>query len=263
MKQERSVFGISRRTISAIIAKVKNAPTFQGRVNKRLSDLGICSRREAEVKIANKEIWINGALAEIGQMVSEHDTLKVGDVKIDNKLPKVKLFLFHKPRGCVTTNSDPEGRPTVFDYIPKSLGRLMTVGRLDYETEGLLLLTNRGDMARELELPVNNIARKYRVRVFGSINMRHMQDCLDKGITVKGIKYKNIIMYPERPINEEVSGNNWLNIIITEGKNREVRNIMAHFNLQVAKLERQSFGSFELGRLEPRDIFEWNLYGKK
>lgn len=231
------------------------------RVAKRLSDLGICSRRDAELKIANKEVWINGKIAEVTDSVSEYDTIKINDDKIKNKLPKLKIYLMNKPAGYITSNRDPQGRKTVFDLIPENLGRLISVGRLDYNTEGLMIFTNRGDFARELELPSSEIAREYRVKVFGDLDMDKISENIKKGLVIDKIKYRKVVIYPERPVNKEKGvANNWIRVIIDEGKNREVRKIMDYFGLQVAKLQRLRFGSFKLREhLESAQITEFKL----
>src|SRR5882762_1372053 len=157
---------------------------------------------------------------------------------------RTRLFLYHKPRGLVTTNADPEGRPTIFDELPKNLPRLLSVGRLDIGTEGLLLLTNDGGLARVLELPETGWLRRYRVRALGRVTQGDL-DALRDGVTVDGIHYGAI----EATLDREQGANVWLTFAIREGKNREVRNVLEHIGLQVNRLIRLSFGPFQLGVL--------------
>jgi 23S rRNA pseudouridine2605 synthase len=162
-----------------------------------------------------------------------------------------RLFLFHKPVGCLTTARDPSGRPTVFDLLPAELPRLVTVGRLDMNSEGLLLLTTDGELKRRLELPSTGVPRRYRVRAFGSIN-QNILDELSEGIEVEGIRYGPIIANLERRLGQ----NSWLSIELTEGKNREVRRVLEHLGLKVARLIRTGYGAFELADLPVRGVVE-------
>jgi 23S rRNA pseudouridine2605 synthase len=172
-----------------------------------------------------------------------------GDViHIDNELlppiERTRLFLFHKPAGVVTTNRDPEGRKTVFDVLPSELPRLITVGRLDINTEGLLLLTNDGGLARLLELPTTGWLRRYRVRVHGKVDEKRLLELKD-GIAVDGVFYGSI----EASLDREQGSNAWLTISLREGKNREVKNVLGALGLEVSRLIRVSFGPFQLGEL--------------
>src|SRR5262249_5832668 len=157
---------------------------------------------------------------------------------------RTRLFLYHKPRGLVTTNADPEGRPTIFDALPKHLPRLLSVGRLDIGTEGLLLLTNDGGLARVLELPTTGWLRRYRVRALGTVTQPDL-DRLRDGGTVDGIHYGPV----EATLAREQGSNVWLTFAIREGKNREVRNVLGHLGLQVNRLIRVSYGPFQLGEI--------------
>jgi 23S rRNA pseudouridine2605 synthase len=212
---------------------------------------GLCSRREAEDWIAAGRVAVNG-----GTISSPAINVTVRDrVTVDGKpLPRrerTRLFLYHKPAGVVTTNADPEGRPTLFDALPKSLPRLMSVGRLDIGTEGLLLLTNDGGLARELELPETGWIRRYRVRAHGHVS----QDDLDRlrdGVTVAGVHYGPI----EARLERDQGANVWLSFAIREGKNREVRNVLADLGLAVNRLIRVEFGPFGLGMLPEGGIEE-------
>ena len=169
-------------------------------------------------------------------------------VTVDGKpLPpreRTRLFLYHKPRGLMTTHADPEGRPTVFDNLPEGLPRLISIGRLDFNTEGLLLLTNDGGLARVLELPDTGWLRRYRVRAHGEVTQAQLDE-LKNGIEVDGVKYGPIDATLER----DQGANVWLVFAIREGKNREVRNVMAHLGLEVNRLIRVSYGPFQLGEI--------------
>ena len=176
-------------------------------------------------------------------------------VTIDGKpLPereRTRLFMFHKPRGLMTTHSDPEGRPTVFDNLPEGLPRLISIGRLDFNTEGLLLLTNDGGLARALELPDTGWLRRYRVRAHGEVTQAQLDE-LKKGVEVDGVKYGSIDATLER----DKGANVWIVFAIREGKNREVRNVMAHLGLEVNRLIRISYGPFQLGEIEEGQVEE-------
>ena len=176
-------------------------------------------------------------------------------ISVDGKpLPpreRTRLFLYHKPRGLMTTHADPEGRPTVFDNLPEGLPRLISVGRLDFNTEGLLLLTNDGGLARALELPETGWLRRYRVRAHGEVTQAQLDE-LKKGVEVDGIKYGSIDATLER----DQGANVWLVFAIREGKNREVRNVLAHLGLEVNRLIRVSYGPFQLLELAEGEVDE-------
>ena len=166
---------------------------------------------------------------------------------------RTRLFLYHKPRGLLTTSADPQGRPTIFGALPKDLPRLISVGRLDLNTEGLLLLTNDGGLARVLELPATGWLRRYRVRAHGTITQAEL-DALRNGITVKGIRYGAIEAALEP--HAAKGANVWLTFAMREGKNREVKNVLDALGLQVNRLIRISYGPFQLGELEPGEVTE-------
>ena len=207
---------------------------------------GLCSRREAETRITAGRVTVNGKVIDSAALnVTADDRVTVDGEPLPAR-ERTRLFLYHKPRGLVTTNADPEGRPTIFGALPKSLPRLLSVGRLDMGTEGLLLLTNDGGLARVLELPETGWLRRYRVRALGRVTQADL-DKLRDGITVDGIHYGPI----EATLDHDQGSNVWLTFAIREGKNREVRNVLGHLGLQVNRLIRVSFGPFML-----RDLAE-------
>jgi 23S rRNA pseudouridine2605 synthase len=206
---------------------------------------GLCSRRDAERWIADGRVSVNGkTLASPAFTVVPEDRIVV-----DGKpLPAVeapRLFLYHKPVGLVTTAHDEKNRATVFDNLPPGLPRLVSVGRLDLNSEGLLLLTNDGGLARYLELPANALTRRYRVRVRGAVTAAALAK-LAKGVTVDGMNYGPIQARVER---EQTGANVWVSLTLKEGKNREIRKVMSHLGLQVSRLIRTAYGPFELGDL--------------
>ncbi len=214
------------------------------RIAKVMARAGLCSRREAEAWIAAGRVSINGAtISSPALNVTPRDQIAV-DGKPLPKAERTRLFLYHKPRGLVTTHADPEKRPTIFEKLPKTLPRVVSVGRLDLNTEGLLLLTNDGGLARVLELPATGWLRRYRVRAHGAITQPQL-DALRKGVTVNGVRYGAI----EAIVDRLQGANVWLTFAIREGKNREVRNVLEHLGLKVNRLIRISFGPFQLGDL--------------
>jgi 23S rRNA pseudouridine2605 synthase len=216
-----------------------------------LARAGLCSRREAEEWIAAGRVAVNsGTISSPAVNVTARDRITV-DGKPLPRREGTRLFLYHKPVGLVSTNADPQGRPTVFDALPKNLPRLMSVGRLDIGTEGLLLLTNDGGLARVLELPDTGWIRRYRVRAHGRVSQGNL-DRLKDGITIDGVHYGPI----EATLEREQGANVWLSFAIREGKNREVRNVFAHLGLQVNRLIRIEFGPFGLGALAEGAIEE-------
>ena len=221
------------------------------RVAKVIARAGLASRRAAEAWIAAGRVAVNGATI-------TSPALNVGDadrVSVDGKaLPareRTRLFLYHKPRGLLTTNADARGRPTIFAALPKDLPRVVSVGRLDLNTEGLLLLTNDGGLARVLELPKTGWLRRYRVRAHGRVTQAAL-DALAAGITVEGIRYGPI----EAKLDREQASNVWLTFAMREGKNREIRNVLGALGLEVNRLIRISFGPFQLGDLPEGGVEE-------
>jgi 23S rRNA pseudouridine2605 synthase len=230
----------------------RNHHSGQGdRVAKAIARAGLASRREAETWIAAGRVMVNGEV-----IMSPAVTVTAQDrVAVDGKpLPpreRTRLFLFHKPRGVLTSHRDPRGRATVFDVLPKGLPRLISVGRLDLNTEGLLLLTNDGSLARLLELPTTGWLRRYRVRAHGRVTQEQL-DRLHAGVSIEGVRYGPIEATMDR-----VQGTNvWLTFAIREGKNREVKNVLGHLGLTVGRLIRVSFGPFQLGDRAPGEIEE-------
>ncbi len=221
------------------------------RIAKVIARSGLCSRRDAEVLIGEKRVSVNGAVIESAALdISPSDKVLVDGRPLATREPP-RLWRYHKPKGRVTTHKDPEGRPTVFEALPEDLPRLISVGRLDFNTEGLLLLTNDGDLARHLELPSTGWARRYRVRAYGQIEQSNLDE-LAGGLRTGGVNYGPI----EAKLEREQGDNVWITLLIREGKNREVRRIMEHLGLTVNRLIRVSFGPFILGDLEPGQIEE-------
>ena len=222
------------------------------RIAKVMARAGLCSRREAERWIEDGRVEINGTkITSAALNVSANDKIIV-DGKPLPSADKTRLWMFHKPTGTVTTNNDPEGRQTVFDLLPQDMPRVVTVGRLDMNTEGLLLLTNDGELARKFELPANKWERTYRVRVYGGVDEKKLKS-LENGVTIDGINYEPIKIEME---NSGKGKNQWLRFTLTEGKNREIRKICEYIDLQVSRLIRISFGPFELGSLPPEKTEE-------
>ena len=221
------------------------------RIAKRLARAGLASRRDAEELIAAGRVKVNGrALSSPAFNVMPGDIIHLDGMEIP-PIERTRLFLFHKPAGVVTTNRDPEGRKTVFDVLPADLPRLMTIGRLDINTEGLLLLTNDGGLARVLELPATGWLRRYRVRVHGKVEESALAG-LREGIAVDGVFYGAI----EATLDREQGTNAWLTLGLREGKNREVRNILGSLGLDVTRLIRISYGPFQLDDLREGHVLE-------
>ncbi|HEY0330926.1 MAG TPA: pseudouridine synthase [Rhodopseudomonas sp.] len=228
------------------------APKKAGeRIAKVVSRAGLCSRRDAEEWVTQGRVAVNGRVINSPALdVTTRDVITVDGKPLP--LPeRTRLFMYHKPRGLMTTHADPEGRPTVFDHLPDGLPRLISIGRLDFNTEGLLLLTNDGGLARTLELPDTGWLRRYRVRAHGEVTQGQLDE-LKKGVEVDGVKYGSIDATLER----DQGANVWLVFAIREGKNREVRNVLAHLGLEVNRLIRVSYGPFQLGELEEGQVEE-------
>ena len=222
------------------------------RIAKVIARSGLCSRREAERLITNGKVKVNNkTLWECGVNVSSKDQIEVNDRPLATRV-ETKLWLYNKQRGYLVTNYDAENRPTIFDQLKEKIEtRLISVGRLDMDSEGLLLLTNDGDLARKLELPSTGWLRKYRVRVHGYVIKKDLE-LLKNGITIDGIRYGKI----EAKLDKQQGSNAWLTLGIREGKNREVRKIMNHLGYKVNRLIRVSFGPFQIKNLSSGDIEE-------
>jgi 23S rRNA pseudouridine2605 synthase len=221
------------------------------RIAKAMARAGLASRREAEAWIAAGRVAVNGeVIASPARNVTARDRITVDGEPLPAR-ERTRLFLYHKPAGLVTTHADPGGRPTIFQALPAGLPRLVSVGRLDLNTEGLLLLTNDGGLARVLELPATGWLRRYRVRALGRV-LQPALDRLRNGITIDGVRYGAI----EATLDREQGSNVWLTFAMREGKNREVKNVLGHLGLKVNRLIRVSFGPFQLTGLEEGAIEE-------
>lgn len=222
------------------------------RIAKYLARMGVASRRRAEVFIKEGRIQINGStLDSLGYRLQPGDEVAVDGEKLPSTKPQTRLWLLHKPAGVITSHHDEKNRQTVFSLVPEEYGLVLSVGRLDYNTEGLLLLTNNGELVHHLESPETGWVRRYRARVFGNIP-ENMIEQLKEGITVDKIQYGSI----EVVLESAKGKNSWLSISLKEGKNREVRNALEYFGLKVSRLIRVSYGPFQLGRLLPGKLKE-------
>ncbi len=214
------------------------------RIAKVLARAGLCSRREAERWIEAGRVIVDGeTLASPAFTVTAESKIVVDGQPLPAKQP-TRLWRYHKPPGLVTSHKDPEGRPTVFQRLPENLPRVVSVGRLDLNSEGLLLVTNDGEIARRLELPETGWARVYRVRVHGTVDEKKLA-ALEKGVTVSGVKYGPI----KAALDKQQGANAWLTVSLTEGRNREIRKVMEHLGLTVNRLIRTAYGPFQLGKL--------------
>lgn len=234
------------------------------RLAKFMARSGVCSRRQAEEYILQKRVTVNG------EIVESPAFNVTGDEKIlfdGEKLPEIqqtRLWLYHKPTGLVTTHKDEKERPTVFDNLPAGMPRVISVGRLDLNSEGLLLLTNNGELSRKLELPSNGWLRRYKVRVHGAVDDKKLKALL-KGTVIDGVEYGPV----KAEIESTQGSNSWLLVILSEGKNREIRKVMKSIGLDVARLIRLSYGPFQLGSLKkgearevPAKVLKGQLGGK-
>ena len=221
------------------------------RIAKWLSRAGISSRRDAEKLLSEGRVRLNGAVvSHPATFIQPGDIVQVNGAVVDAP-DRTRLWRYHKPDGLVTTHRDPGGRPTVFERLPAGLPRVLSVGRLDLNSEGLLLLTNDGALSRRLELPANGWTRRYRVRVHGTVDSRALAG-LAGGVMVEGVRYGPI----EAALDAKSGSNTWLSVSLNEGRNREIRKVMAHLDLQVTRLIRVAYGPFQLGNLGRGEVDE-------
>lgn len=219
------------------------------RIAKRLARAGLCSRREAERWIAAGRVGVDGKTIDTpATIVTDASRISVDGKPVGAAEP-ARLWRYNKPTGLICTNNDPEGRRTIFDDLPKNLPRVITIGRLDLTSEGLMLLTNDGALARRLELPSTGWTRRYRARVFGRVDEDALAR-LEKGVTIDGVRYGSV----RARLDRAQGANAWLTISIKEGKNREVRRVLEHLGLTVNRLIRVAYGPFQTGHLKPGEV---------
>jgi 23S rRNA pseudouridine2605 synthase len=228
-----------------------NAPGQAERVAKALARAGVASRREVERLIEAGRVALNGQVLTTPAVKVEPGDILTVDGNVVEAAEPTRLFRYHKPTGLLTSHTDPKGRPTVFSALPEGLPRLISVGRLDLNSEGLLLLTNDGALSRALELPSNGWVRRYRARAFGDTTQEKL-DRLKNGITVEGVRYGSI----DAKLDKASGRNIWITLTLAEGKNREVRRVLEALGLKVNRLIRLSYGPFALGTLAPGEVEE-------
>ena len=221
------------------------------RIAKVLARAGVCSRRDAERMIAEGRVAVDGKVLTTPAFKVVPGAKITVDGKPVKEPERARLFRYHKPKGLVTTHRDEKGRPTVFENLPPGMPRVISIGRLDFNSEGLLLLTNDGALARSLELPAHGWIRRYRVRVFGKLTQADL-DALLKGVEIDGVRYQPV----EATLDRQQGGNAWATIALKEGKNREVRRLMEHIGVKVNRLIRVSFGPFHLGQVKEGAVEE-------
>lgn len=221
------------------------------RIAKFMARSGVCSRRQAEELIKQKRVSVNGVLIESPAFnVGGNEKILLDGEKLPT-IEQTRLWLYHKPTGLLTTHKDTDNRPTVFDNLPPDMPRVISVGRLDLNSEGLLLLTNSGELSRKLELPANGWSRRYKIRVHGKVEPKKLAE-LEKGVIIDGVQYGKVKIELE----SQNGSNSWLLITLNEGKNREVRKLMKSIGLEVARLIRLSYGPFQLGSLKKGEVKE-------
>ncbi|HTH98011.1 MAG TPA: pseudouridine synthase [Stellaceae bacterium] len=223
----------------------------EDRIAKVLARVGLCSRRDAERWIAEGRVSMDGQVLTSAAVTVPPNSIIMVDGKPIPEAAPTRLWRYHKPSGLVTSHKDEKGRETLFQHLPPELGRVISVGRLDLNSEGLLLLTNDGALARKLEMPATGWIRRYKVRVHGQVDAARLAP-LENGITIEGVRYGAIKVEFERQ-----QGNNaWLTLSLAEGKNREVRRVLEHFGYTVNRLIRLAYGPFQLGNLEKGQVEE-------
>lgn len=233
------------------VGRAEGTPKEGDRIAKLLARAGIASRRDIERMIAEGRIALDGeVLTTPATILTSLRGVTVDGNSVKEPSP-ARLFLYHKPAGLLTAARDPAGRPTIYDKLPADLPRVMPVGRLDLNTEGLLLLTTDGELKRELELPSTGVERTYRARAFGEVTQAQLEDLIE-GVEIDGIRYGKIDANMER----RTGRNTWIEMTITEGKNREVRRVLEHLGLKVSRLIRTRYGPFKLGESNPGEVAE-------
>jgi 23S rRNA pseudouridine2605 synthase len=234
-----------------VLAETQRPAGGPQRIAKLLARAGVASRREIERMIAEGRIALNGEkLTTPATLLSDLSGVTV-DGKPVRAASAARLFRFYKPQATLTAAHDPKGRPTIYDRMPRGLPRLIPVGRLDFMTEGLLLLTNDGALKRQLELPKTGVVRTYRARAYGRVTQAELEQ-LAEGVSIEGMRYGSINANLER----RTGSNCWIELSLTEGKNREVRRVLAHLGLQVSRLIRTAYGPFTADGLDPGGIAE-------
>ena len=222
------------------------------RIAKVIASAGVCSRRDAERLIADGKVQVNGKLIDSPALnVSEQDLVTVNGQPIATQT-KAQVFKLYKPRGYLCTNKDPQGRATIFDLLPKNLPRLISVGRLDFNSEGLLLLTTDNALATKLMRPDLEIPRTYRIRIDGNLDKQQVAQ-IEQGLTIEGVRYRPAKIQIEV---DSKKRNSWVTLTLTEGKNREIRKIMEHFGLKVSRLIRTDYANVSLGKMQPKALLE-------
>lgn len=223
------------------------------RIAKFIANAGVCSRREAERLIEQGEVMVDGKVINSPALnINETNFIKVNGKSV-TKIPRTRLWVYYKPVGLLTTHDDPQGRPTIFEELEGKLPRVISVGRLDLNSEGLLLLTNNGDLSRYFESPSNNLERVYKVRSYGRGSEISLNN---KKITIDGVIYnpKSI------KCTKKGATNSWYEVVLTEGKNREIRKIFEYFDLEVSRLIRTNFGEYSLGDMQPGEFKEVKIH---
>ncbi len=221
------------------------------RLAKYMARRGVCSRRDAEELIKQQRVTVNGEIVASPAFNVEGDEEVLLDGEKLPEIEKTRLWLYHKPAGLLTTHKDTDDRATVFANLPPDMPRVISIGRLDLNSEGLLLLTNNGELARQLELPQNAWSRRYKVRVHGRVDVKKLA-ALAKGVEVDGVKYGAV----QATLESTNGSNSWLMVTLNEGKNREIRKLMKSIGLEVARLIRLSYGPFQLGSLQKGEVKE-------